>query len=77
MDEKKPVCPCKRVKCKRYGDCAACRVYHETVKGKPPACERVSGNKLRKAKQGEAILAFDTGFSERSSDEIYKNAGLR
>lgn len=34
-------CPCKRIKCKRYGNCEACRAYHSASKSKPlPVCER-------------------------------------
>ena len=34
-------CPCKRVKCERHGDCAACRAHHLASQRKPlTACER-------------------------------------
>lgn len=32
-------CPCKRVKCERHGDCAACTEHHSTKKH-PPYCKR-------------------------------------
>ena len=31
-------CPCKRRKCPRHGDCAACRAHHAGRRC-PPACE--------------------------------------
>lgn len=48
--EKKPMeakaeqalCPCKRKKCKRFGDCRGCRAHHGE-KGTPPYCERPAG----------------------------------
>lgn len=34
-------CPCKRVKCERHGDCAACRAHHLASQRKPlTSCER-------------------------------------
>ena len=33
------VCPCKKKKCPRLGDCPACMAYHATKK-RPPYCER-------------------------------------
>lgn len=34
-------CPCKRVKCERHGDCAACRAHHHASQRKPlTACKR-------------------------------------
>ena len=32
-------CPCRRVKCKRFGDCDAC-IAHHREKRLPPACKR-------------------------------------
>ncbi len=32
-------CPCKKKKCKRYGNCDACRKHHAESK-RPVACER-------------------------------------
>lgn len=37
-------CPCKRVKCKRHGDCIACCAHHMTKKHSPVACERRKEN---------------------------------
>lgn len=34
-------CPCRRIKCERHGDCAACKAYHcKERNGQPTACER-------------------------------------
>ncbi len=40
-------CPCKRVKCPRYGDCESCRKYHENHPYEA-ACEQKSGGKRRR-----------------------------
>ena len=46
-------CPCKREKCKRHGNCAACREHHKE-RNKLPACERLEKKIERKnrRKQG-------------------------
>ncbi len=31
-------CTCRRKRCERHGDCAACRAYHAKTK-RPPDCE--------------------------------------
>lgn len=38
---KNPDCPCKRMRCERHGDCAACREHHKTKKC-IIACERLA-----------------------------------
>lgn len=49
MDTKKENCPCKRIKCKYYGDCKKCREFHSTSKKYPlPVCEQ--NNKQDKKK---------------------------
>ena len=42
-DEQK-ICPCKRVKCPRHGDCEACRAHHAGSK-RPRPCEKERGRK--------------------------------
>ncbi len=43
-------CPCKRVKCERHGNCAACKQHHhDSVKRPLTTCERM------KAKQRNPI----------------------
>ena len=38
MEEK---CTCRRIGCKRHGNCAACREYHRTCERYPvPSCEK-------------------------------------
>lgn len=41
-------CPCKRVKCKRHGDCAACRAHHQEKNKHPVACDRLQETAKRK-----------------------------
>mgnify|MGYP005608278975 FL=1 len=41
-------CPCKRVKCERHGDCAACKEHHSSQKKCPTACERAARKEERK-----------------------------
>ena len=41
MNQPNETCPCKRKKCPRHGDCAACRAYHAERK-RPVFCERES-----------------------------------
>ncbi|WOC31575.1 MULTISPECIES: hypothetical protein [Caproicibacterium] len=48
--QKQVPCPCRFTRCRRHGDCAACRVYHQE-KGSPTACERL---KRKKAEQPQA-----------------------
>lgn len=38
-DNKRTDCPCKRLKCERYGDCDTCKSHHLTKKTLP-YCER-------------------------------------
>ncbi len=33
-------CPCRRLSCARFGDCAACRAYHESHKKGGTPCDR-------------------------------------
>ena len=40
MQEARRDCPCKKLKCPRHGDCAACRQHHSTQSKLPPYCER-------------------------------------
>lgn len=50
MEGKK--CPCRRVNCKRHGDCAACREHHHNVHKIPlTTCERIEAKK-KKPKRG-------------------------
>lgn len=44
--KKEICCPCKRVKCARFGDCDACRKHH-LEQGDPPYCERPAGRQSR------------------------------
>ncbi|MDD4074816.1 MAG: GNAT family N-acetyltransferase [Eubacteriales bacterium] len=37
---KNPDCPCKRTRCSRHGDCAACRAHHKDEKQQAVFCER-------------------------------------
>lgn len=42
-------CPCKRIKCERHGDCAACREHHLCFKRKMrPACDRLKDKAVKK-----------------------------
>lgn len=44
-------CPCKRKKCERYGNCAACKEHHHNSVRKPlTACERLEAKKELKSK---------------------------
>lgn len=45
---KRADCPCKRAKCERHGDCAACRAHHAAKKNAPPACDRLRQKEARK-----------------------------
>lgn len=38
-------CPCKRLQCKRHGDCEACKKHHLEVMRYSPACERAKKKK--------------------------------
>ncbi|MGM9682862.1 MAG: GNAT family N-acetyltransferase, partial [Eubacteriales bacterium] len=41
LEKKRIVCPCKRKKCERYGNCDACRKHHfDSKRKRPVACER-------------------------------------
>lgn len=37
-------CPCKKTKCKRFGNCVECRKHHTDSK-KPVACEKEKKSK--------------------------------
>lgn len=51
MDDKTPaICPCKRLKCPRHGDCAACLRHHEGNKH-PAACRRLPKTKAKPEKK--------------------------
>ena len=41
-------CPCKRVKCSRHGDCAACREHHRENSKYSVACDRLREKAKRK-----------------------------
>lgn len=43
-----PNCPCKRVKCERYGDCEACRKHHNNKKTLT-RCEKLKKKEQRRA----------------------------
>jgi hypothetical protein len=47
MQETRRDCPCKKLKCPRHGDCAACRLHHATGGKYPPFCDR-PGKKVKK-----------------------------
>lgn len=51
MENKQETCPCKRVSCPRYGNCAACREYHYTSKRKPLTYCDKREKKQRKAER--------------------------
>lgn len=43
-------CPCRRVRCPRHGDCAACREHHRACGRKPLTyCEKLEQKKKREA----------------------------
>lgn len=42
-------CPCKRIKCERYGKCEECREHHRLKKKSSPYCEKL----LKKAERKE------------------------
>ena len=49
MINEKIDCPCKRVKCERHGDCAACMAHHHAPGKKLlTACERIAAKEERK-----------------------------
>ena len=51
---KRPDCPCKRMKCERYGDCDACGAYHHSHARKPlTRCEKLEQKAQRRAAKGE------------------------
>lgn len=39
VEIQKTVCPCKRKKCERHGNCGACREHHAKTK-RPIPCEK-------------------------------------
>jgi hypothetical protein len=39
MQKDQASCPCRRTRCPRHGDCAACRAHHAGKKH-APACDR-------------------------------------
>ncbi len=43
-------CPCKRVKCKRFGKCDECREHHEG-KRLPPYCEQKTKKREKEGKE--------------------------
>lgn len=43
-------CPCRKISCKRHGDCDACRAHHRNSKY-PPYCE--SRRALQKSRGGK------------------------
>lgn len=46
-------CPCKRIKCKRHGDCATCREHHHAPERQSPTnCERLRKKAERKSSRG-------------------------
>lgn len=49
-DNLKIDCPCKRKKCERYGDCAACREHHAGEKFLT-ACDRLLAKREKKNKR--------------------------
>lgn len=44
------ICPCKRKKCERFGDCTACKEHHAERKT-PAACERLEAKKEHENKR--------------------------
>ena len=47
-------CPCKSLKCERYGDCEACMAHHHAPKKKLlTACERLRAKEERKRTAGK------------------------
>lgn len=42
MEQQEKTCPCKRHRCERHGDCAACKAHHRAMPRKPlTACEKI------------------------------------
>ena len=50
MENESRACPCKKLKCVRHGDCAACRLHHLEHKKTPPYCERAPKVRAPRAK---------------------------
>ncbi len=54
MEYKDDNCPCKRIKCERYGDCVACKEHHHTSERTPlTACERIMVKKEGKHRRAK------------------------
>ena len=53
MENNQPeACPCKRTKCPRHGDCAACREHHHASERKPlTRCEKLARKEQRQAER--------------------------
>lgn len=48
------VCPCKRTKCERHGNCSECMLHHRNSNKQPlTACERKIKKEERAAKREE------------------------
>ncbi len=44
----KHVCPCRRIKCVRHGNCAECRAHHHKLKKlQLPWCERIKSKEQK------------------------------
>ena len=61
MEDVHRACPCKRLKCERYGKCAECMQYHEKYKKYPPYCKRKG--------KGEKIKETDSALDEKGTQD--------
>ncbi len=57
MQEANRNCPCKKLKCPRHGDCAACKQHHATHKKYPPYCERPGKKDKKSHEEAERPIA--------------------
>ena len=54
MAEIRSDCPCKRIKCERFGNCDACRQHHQGSKH-GPACDRLQEKEERKKRKSGGL----------------------
>ena len=54
MENRNPSCPCKRAKCERHGNCAACKAHHHADGKMGTTCERLAQKAERKKEKGPA-----------------------
>ncbi len=68
-------CPCKRLKCKRRGNCAACNAHHSEKKN-PVACQRARRDP-EEEQAASIVYTSNTGYTAEYARLLGKKLGLQ